>query len=106
MSGSYLLVPIRTVGEYLKRWGFTLQKPHKRAYEQDPKAVETGLKVEYPATERRAQQEKAEIAWVDESGLRSDAQVGCSYAPIGKTPEIQPKTQRARPEPVAPESIV
>jgi transposase len=33
-------LPIRTVGEYLKRWGFTPQKPLKRAYEQDPKAVE------------------------------------------------------------------
>ena len=27
-------MPIRTVGEYLKRWGFTPQKPVKRAYEQ------------------------------------------------------------------------
>lgn len=25
-------MPIRTVGEYLKRWGFTPQKPTKRAY--------------------------------------------------------------------------
>ena len=30
-------MPIRTVGEYLKRWGMTPQKPLKRAYEQDPK---------------------------------------------------------------------
>jgi len=28
-------MPIRTVGEYLKRWGFTPQKPVKRAYEQN-----------------------------------------------------------------------
>ena len=28
-----LEMPIRTVGEYLKRWGFTPQKPVKRAYE-------------------------------------------------------------------------
>ena len=27
-------LPIRTVGEYLKRWGFTPQKPLKRAYER------------------------------------------------------------------------
>jgi transposase len=89
-------LPIRTVGEYLKRGGFTPQKPLKRAYEQDPKAVETGLKVEYPAIEERAHQEGAEIAWADESGLRSDSQVGRGYAPIGKTPEIQLNTQRAR----------
>ena len=27
-------VPIRTIGEYLKRWGFTPQKPIKKAYER------------------------------------------------------------------------
>ena len=32
-------IPIRTVGEYLKRWGFTPQKPLRRAYEQNPKLV-------------------------------------------------------------------
>ena len=89
-------LPIRTVGEYLKRWGFTPQKPLKRAYEQNPKAVEDWLNVEYPALEQRAQQEGAEIAWGDESGLRSDSQVGRGYAPMGNTPEIQLNTQRAR----------
>ena len=28
-------MPIRSVGEYLKRWGYTPQKPLRRAYEQD-----------------------------------------------------------------------
>ena len=36
-------MPIRTVGEYLKRWGFTPQKPLSRAYEQNPKAVKAWL---------------------------------------------------------------
>jgi transposase len=89
-------LPIRTVGEYLKRWGFTPQKPLKRAYEQDPHAVEDWLSIEYPAIEQRAHQEGADIAWGDESGLRSDSQVGRGYAPIGNTPEIQLNTQRAR----------
>ncbi|WP_415843355.1 helix-turn-helix domain-containing protein, partial [Xenorhabdus thuongxuanensis] len=29
----------RTLTDYLKRWGFTPQKPLKKAYEQNPKAV-------------------------------------------------------------------
>jgi len=87
-------MPIRTVGEYLLRWGYTPQKPLKRAYEQDPQAVTVWLETEYPAIEQRAQQQDAEIAWGDESGLRSDAQVGRGYAPIGQTPEIQPSTGR------------
>jgi len=32
-------MPIRSVGEYLRRWGFTPQQPLKRAYEQNPKKV-------------------------------------------------------------------
>lgn len=86
-------MPIRTVGEYLKRWGYTPQKPLKRAYEQDPQAVKAWLETHYPTLEQHAQQEKAEIAWGDESGLRSDA-LGRGYAPIGQTPEIQLSAQR------------
>jgi transposase len=81
-------MPIRTVGEYLKRWGYTPQKPLKRAYEQEPDAVEEWLEQTYPDIERRAQTQGGEIAWGDESGLRSDTQVGRGYAPIGETPEI------------------
>lgn len=54
------------------------------------------METTYPAIEQYAQQEDAEIAWGDESGLRSDAQVGRGYAPVGHTPEIQPSTQRVR----------
>ncbi len=32
-------LPIRTVGEYLRRWGYTPQKPVRKAYKQDPQAV-------------------------------------------------------------------
>jgi len=88
-------MPIRTVGEYLKRWGFTPQKPLRRAYEQNAKAVENWWNSEYPAIEQRAKLEGASIGWGDESGLRSDAQVGRGYAPVGKTPEIH-TTQKQR----------
>jgi transposase len=77
-------LPIRTVGEYLKRWGYTPQRPLKQAYEEDPKAVEEWLEHTYPAIVERAQQEGAEIAWGDESGLRSDDHQGRGYAPSEK----------------------
>ena len=81
-----LEMPIRTVGEYLKRWGFTPQKPLRRAYEQKPERVEAWLKDEYPVIAERAKAEGAEIHWGDETGVRSDCQHGRSYAPAGKTP--------------------
>ena len=55
-------MPIRTAGEYLWRWGYSPQKPLKRAYEQDPDAVEQWLEQTYPLLEQRAQSEGGEIA--------------------------------------------
>ena len=43
-----------TIGRYLKRWGFTPQKPVRRAYERNPEAVRRWLNEEYPAIQRRA----------------------------------------------------
>lgn len=82
-------MPVRTIGHYLHRWGFTPQKPLKRAYEQRPEAVRTWLKEQYPAIQDRAKAENAEIHWGDETGIRSDSQHGRSYAPKGKTPVIR-----------------
>src|SRR3954469_9403127 len=49
-----LRLPIRTVGEYLRRWGYTRQKPVRKAYKQDPRAVAEWLEGTYPGIERRA----------------------------------------------------
>jgi transposase len=83
-----------TVGRYLKKWGFTPQKPVHRAYERDPEAVQRWLKREYPAIRRRAKAEKAEIHWGDEMGMRSDHHAGRSYGRKGKTPELPATGQR------------
>ena len=82
-------MPIRTVGEYLKRWGFTPQKPLRRAYKQNPKAVEKWLNDQYPTIAQRAKKEKAEIHWGDETGLCNDSYHGRSFAPRGHTPAIR-----------------
>jgi transposase len=79
-------LPIRTVGEYLKRWGFTPQKPLRRAYEQRPAAVKQWLDEQYPTIHDRAKKENAEIYWGDETGLSSEDNRGRGYSPIGKTP--------------------
>ncbi len=53
--------PVRTVGEYLRRWGYTPQKPIKRAYERNPVQVKKWLEEEYPEISRRAKAEGAGI---------------------------------------------
>lgn len=77
---------IRGVGNYLKRWGFTPQKPIKKAYEQQPEAVKQWLNESYPQIETRAKAENAEIHWGDETALVNTDVRGRSYAPAGKTP--------------------
>lgn len=81
-------LPIRTVGEYLSRWGFTPQKPVKRAYEQQPEQIRKWLDEEYPGIARRAGKEKAEILWGDETGISSQDNRGRGYAPKGRTPVV------------------
>lgn len=87
-------VSVWTAGRYLKAWGFTPQKPVRRAFERDPQAVARWLKAEYPAIRRAAKRAEAEIYWGDEMGLRSDHTAGRSYSPRGKTPVIPGTGQR------------
>jgi transposase len=77
---------VRSIGKYLTRWGFTPQKPIKRAYEQSPAAVQAWLEGEYPGIEQRARTEGAEIHWGDETALVNTDVRGRSFAPAGKTP--------------------
>lgn len=85
------------VGLWLRRHGFTPQRPARRAYEQQSAAVRAWLDEEYPAIEARAKAEGAAVAWVDQCGLRSDAAPpGRSWAPKGRTPVVRVTGKRLR----------
>jgi len=86
---------VRTVGKYLARWGFTAQKPIRRAYEQDPAAVRRWQRQEYPAIVARTRRAQGVLFWGDETGLRSDDVQGRGYAPRGRTPEVRVCHKRA-----------
>jgi len=81
-----IVIAIRTTGDYLHSWGFTPQKPKKKAYEQNPKAVKKWLYGDYPRIKKKAKSENAEIHWGDEAGVKNNSQHGRSYAPKGETP--------------------
>jgi len=78
-----------TVGRYLSDWGFSSQKPARRAIEQDPIAIKKWFDFEYPLIHKLAKKEKAIIHWGDEMGLRSDHNAGRTYGLIGQTPVVR-----------------
>ena len=80
---------VRTVGEYLKRWGYTAKVPRRHARDQDPEEVRQWLEVTYPAIERRAAREGAEIHWCDETGAAADRQPRRGYARKGQPARIE-----------------
>ena len=89
-----LTLPVRTMGEYLKRWGFTPQKPVKKAYEQNPKEVRRWLDESYPQIAAAAKAEGAEIYWGDQTGINNQPNAPRGYAPRGRTPTVSQRSKR------------
>jgi len=85
---------LSTVGRYLRHWGFTPQKPIRRAFEQNPEQVRQWLQKEYPRIRATAKRQGARIYWGDEMGVRSDHSAGRSYARRGHTPQTPGTGQR------------
>jgi transposase len=77
-----------SIGRLLRRNNLTPQKPAKRAIQQNKAEVKQWFKVRYPAIQKLAKAENAEIFWGDECGFRSDHQTGTSYGLRGQTPVI------------------
>jgi len=62
--------------------------PEKKDYRQDPKEIKEWLEVTYPAIVKRAEEENAEIWWLDETGARNSSNYIRGYAPRGVTPTL------------------
>ena len=89
-------MPVRTVGEYLKRWGYTAKKPQRHARYQDPEEVQEWLEKIYPAIEEFAAKENAEILWCDETGIDSNTHIGKGYALEGQPATIEVSSSPCR----------
>ncbi len=87
-------MPIRTVGEYLLRWGYTPQRPMKRALEQNPVKIEQWLTDTYPTIAARAKAEGAVIYWGDETAVAEDGHWLRGYAPAAQTPVLAAPSKR------------
>jgi transposase len=82
-------MPVRTVGEYLKRWGYTAKRPRRHARDQDPLEVRGWLEETYPLIEAQAKEEDADIFWADEVGVAADEHPRLGYAREGQPATLE-----------------
>jgi len=82
------------VGKLLRRLGLTPQKPLRRAYERDDKAVKEWVATVYPRVKKIAKKTGAEIFWLDEASIRSDDPLQRTWGEKGKTPVVKTSGQR------------
>lgn len=87
-------VGLTAVGRMLARLEITPQKPLRRAYERDPAAVEQWKHEEYPQLKKRAKRRGADLFFLDEAGIRSDAPLQRTWGAKGQTPIVRTSGQR------------
>jgi transposase len=85
---------VTSVGKLLASLNITPQKPLRRAYERDPKAVQWWLDETYPTLKKRAKKLGAKIFFLDEAGFQSDPPLGRTYGLKGETPVVKTSGQR------------
>lgn len=89
-------VSLVTIGNYLRSWGFTAQKPTRKAYAQEESAVRRWREEEYPAIASRAKLEGASIFWGDEGKVTNEVHAGKSFAKKGQTPVVRESGKRIK----------
>jgi transposase len=87
-------IAVRTIGDYLKRWNMTPQKPVKRAIQRDDDSVKEWCEVTFPNIKQKAKDEDAEIYFLDESSVNTHNNNGKSYSPKGQKPVVQTSGSR------------
>jgi hypothetical protein len=66
----------------------TPQKPLRRAYQRDPVAIAKWTEEDYPKLKARAKRLGADIYFIDEAGVRSDAALQRTWGARGETPIV------------------
>jgi len=87
-------ISIPTAGRLLHELNITPQRPLRRAYERDPKAIERWKNEDFPNIKKHAKKHSADVFFLDEAGIRSDAPLQRTWSAEGKTPVVQTSGQR------------
>jgi transposase len=82
------------VGRLLKELQWTPQVPITRAIQRDEEAIRRWREEVWPELQRRAQRERRELVFEDESGFYLVPGVVKTYAPKGQTPVLRSKVTR------------
>ncbi|MET3871422.1 IS630 family transposase [Puniceicoccus vermicola] len=85
---------LQSMSVVLARWGFTPQRPLKKAYEQRPAEVKQWMGEVYPEVKKKAKAEKAEIWWGDETAIKPECHFRRSFSPKGVTPVVRQSAKR------------
>src|SRR5262249_44262730 len=86
---------LTAVGGLLAKLEITPQKPLRRAYERDPVAIAKWTD-DYPKLKARAKRLGAEIFFIDEAVVRSDAALQRTWVAKGETPIVPTSGQRQK----------
>ncbi len=75
------------ISKLMRKIGFSLQKPRKRAYQRDEQAIAKWKEKEGPALKKKSKTEA--VFFLDEMGVQLLPSVEKTYAPIGQTPILR-----------------
>lgn len=77
------------VWQILRAMNYSAQMPLATAMEKNPEYVESWLRDQYPEYLKEAQERKALILFLDESGMQSRPNVRRTWAPRGERPKMR-----------------
>ena len=89
-------ISLSAISNLMKNWNYTPQVPIKKSYRQNSEEVRKWLNEEYPKIHQKAKAEKAEIYWLDETGIQNNENKQRGYSIKGRTPEIRVPDYRIR----------
>ena len=84
----HIKIAARTVRLYMKKLGFTPQRPEKRAREQNVAKVKEWVECKYPAMSKVIRNLGYTIYWGDETGISTRSTFMRGYSPKGHTPHV------------------
>lgn len=80
---------LSTMGDYLRRWGYSAQRPIRRNIKQDNEKIQKWVSEEFPLIKAKAKDEGAIIFFGDETNIRNTTAYARGYAPKNNPPKIK-----------------